>query len=218
MEHSVSLGASIKSAVIKKGIALIIIMLAALAATLLVRHYFYIIDSYYYTAEFHLLFMKNNLKSGNMELFADYFKSLGNIMNVFPLLLISNLVQNFWAPFSGSVLAASSISALGMAKGLSLNYISLVLVGLVCFGLGIFFLGDIFSFLKKNGLWKDYGVSGRFALCVTIGVLFSAPFIPVVLPAAAGALIRMPLRMMMVIMAAGFLIRLLLLLLTPGVF
>jgi hypothetical protein len=218
MGHSVSSIAATKSLVFKKGITLAIVIILAFMATLTVRHYFYVLDSYYYTAEFHVLFMKNNLKAGNVELFTDYFKSLDTVIKAFPMLLGSYLVQNYLLPFSKPILVTSVISALGISKGIVLNFISLILVGFISFGLGIFFFGDILPFLQKKIFRLNMILSRPYFTNGALGILFALPFVPVVLPATVSALIRIPVKRLVSIMIMGFTIRLVLLVLIPQMF
>jgi hypothetical protein len=202
----------------KKCIALALVVLFVFIAVLAVRHYFYILDSYYYTAEFHVMFMKHNLRTGNVELFADYFKSLKDMTSVFPMLVGSYLVQDYWLPFSKPILVSAVISAFGIREGLALGYVSFILVGLVSFGLGIFFIGDILFIFRQKMLWGNIRASVKYLTGGIIGILFAFPLVPIVLPATLGALIRMPLKRIIVIMSAGFAIRLGLLALAPGIF
>ncbi len=218
MEQSLSHIALRKPVIYKKCIALALVILFAFIAVLVVRHYFYILDSYYYTAEFHVMFMKHNLRTGNVDLFADYFKSLKTVTSVFPMLLGSYLVQDYWLPFSRPILVSAVISALGTAKGMVLGYLSFILVGLISFGLGIFFLGDILFIFQQKMLWGNTRVSVKYLTGGVIGILFALPLVPVVLPATLGALVRIPLGRIIVIMSAGFTIRLVLLVFTPGIF
>jgi hypothetical protein len=218
MEKSPSRIALRKPVIYKKCIALALVILLALTAVLFIRHYFYILDSYYYTAEFHVMFMKHNLRTGNVELFTEYFKSLKNITSVFPLLLGSYLVQDYWLPFSRPVLVSAVISAFGIKEGMALGYLSFILVGLISFGIGIFFLGDILFIFRQEMLWGNIRASVKYLTGGVIGILFAFPLVPIVLPATVGALIRMPLNRIIVIMLAGFTIRLGLLVLAPGIF
>jgi hypothetical protein len=207
-----------KPVIYKKCIALAIVVILVFIAVLVVRHYFYILDSYYYTAEFHVMFMKHNLRTGNVELFADYFKSLKNITSVFPMLLCSYLVQDYWLPFSRPVLVSAVTSAFGIKEGMELGYLSFILVGLISFGIGIFFLGDILFIFGQKTLWSNIGVSAKYLTGGVVGILFVFPLVPIVLPATLGALIRMPLKRIIVIMLAAFVVRLGLLVSAPAIF
>jgi hypothetical protein len=207
-----------KPVIYKKCIALAIVVILVFISLLVVRHFFYILDSYYYTAEFHVMFMKHNLRTGNVELFADYFKSLKNITSVFPMLLGSYLVQDYWLPFSRPILVSAVISAFGIKEGMALGYLSFILVGLISFGIGIFFLGDILFIFKQKMLWGNMTASVKYVTGGIAGILFAFPLIPIVLPATLGALVRMPLKRIIAIMFAAFVIRLGLLVSAPGVF
>jgi hypothetical protein len=218
MEQCLSRIALRKPLFYKKCIALALVILFAFIAVLVVRHYFYILDSYYYTAEFHVMFMKHNLRTGNVELFADYFKSLQNMTSVFPVLLGSYLVQDYWLPFSRPILVSAVISALGATEGIVLGYLSFILVGLISFGLGIFFLGDILFIFQQKMLWRNTAVSAKYLTGGVLGILFAFPPVPIVLPSTLSALVRIPLKRVIVIMLAGFTFRIGLLVLAPGIF
>jgi hypothetical protein len=218
MEQSRSRLALRKSVIYKKCIALILVVFLVIVAILVVRHFFYILDSYYYTAEFHVMFMKHNLRTGNVELFMDYFKSLKNVTSVFPMLLGSYLVQDYWLPFSKPILVPAVISAFGIKEGMALGYLSFILVGLISFGIGIFFLGDILFIFQQRMLWGNIRSSAKYLAGGLIGVLFAFPLVPIVLPATLGAVVRMPLKRITVIMSAAFVIRLGLLVSARGVF
>jgi hypothetical protein len=204
--------------IIKKIIALSFLIVIALIASFIVRHYFYMLDSYYYTAEFHLLFMKNNLGKENLELFTDYFKSMKTVEKVFPALLTSYLIQNYRVPFSKPILVTAVVSALGIKKGIILSYISLLLIGIISFGIGIFFLGDVLPLLKKKMTWLNKVIPREQVINSLLACLVAIPFVAVSIPATISALIRVPFKQILVIMSTGFIIRLILLVLKPGLF
>ena len=202
----------------RKCIALGAVILFAFISVLVVRHYFYILDSYYYTAEFHVMFMKHNLRTGNVDLFADYFRSLKNVTSVFPMLVGSYLVQDYWLPFSKPILVPAVISAFGNTEGMTLSYLSFILIGLISFGAGIFFLGDILFIFRPKMLWDNIRISVKYLAGGVTGILFAFPLAPVVLPATLSALFRMPLRTAFVIMCPAFVVRLVLIMFAPGIF
>jgi hypothetical protein len=204
--------------IIKKIIALSILIVIAVVATFIVRHYFYMLDSYYYTAEFHVLFMKNNLGKGNLELFTEYFKSMKKVEKVFPALLASYLIQNYRVPFSKPILVTSVVSALGIKKGIILSYISILLMGIISFGIGIFFIGDVLPLLKKKMTWPNTVISRGRVINSLLAFLFATPFVAVSIPATIGALIRVPFKQILIIMSTAFVIRLILLVLKPDLF
>lgn len=207
-----------KRIVLKKIVALAVLAVLALVSVKVFSHYSYLLDSYYYSAEFHVNFMKNNLRSANTELLVDYFKSLETIPKILPLLLFAHIVQNFWVVFSDPVLVAAITSVAGLPQSTALNYASLLLTGLIAFGLGVFFLGDILPvFLKKQDV-HDLSVSKKYAACGIAGILFSVPLMPVVIPAFLSALFRIRVKPVLIIMIAGFTIRILLLISLPDIF
>lgn len=191
--------------------SLSVLAIIIVVAIFLFYHYFYIFDSYYYTAEFHYLFMKNNLKSENVELFKDYFQSMGSFINVFPFLFFSYFVQSYFIPFSKPVLALSVMSAFGMVKGLILSYLSLIFVGLVSFGIGIFFVGDLLPVLNNKFTFfeKINCISKKAFTMVLFIIAFAIPFIPISIISLTGAVIKIPLLRISLSMISGFAVRLL---------
>lgn len=187
-------------------------------ATLIVRHYFYMLDSYYYTAEFHVLFMKNNLGKENLELFTDYFKSMKTVGKVFPALFTSYLIQNYRIPFSKPILVTAVVSALGIKKGIILSYINFLLIGIISFGIGIFFLGDIFPLLQRKASWINNITAKKKAIGGLFTILFAIPFFAISIPATMSALIRVSFKQILVIMSIGFIIRVIILVLKPDLF
>jgi hypothetical protein len=207
-----------KKIMLKKIIAFFVVSVLILASVMVVRHYFYILDSYYYSAEFHVNFMNNNLKSANIELVTDYFKSLKTIPKIFPFLLFAYLIKNFWLFFSKPILVSVITSAAGLYQSAVLNYISLLSIGLISFGLGIFFLGDIVPlFFKKKG-WQDVPAFKKYITYGITGALFSIPIMPIVIPAFLSALIRIGIKPAATIMLVSFVIRLFLLISFPNIF
>lgn len=192
----------------RKIAALSLVAVLALLVFLIVRHYFYLFDSYYYTAEFHMLFIQNNLKKADVGLFADYFRSMQSMEKVFPMLLLSYLVQSLWLPFTRHILFSSAAFAFGLPQGAALSYASFFLTGLLCYGIGIFFLGDIIPLLREKILMTQSFVFKKNLAGGTLALLFAVPFVPISFPAVLGAFIRVPLGRMLVIMIVGFMLRL----------
>jgi len=207
-----------KKVLIKKTIALAVLAVVILVSIVVVRHYFYLLDSYYYSAEFHVNFLKNNLRNANIELFADYFKSLQTIPKIFSMILLAYFIQNFWILFSKPILVSAITSAVGLPQSVALNYISLLLTGFLSFGLGIFLLGDIIPFFLKKKNWLDVSASRKFIACGIAGTLFAIPILPVIIPAFLSALMRIRIAPMLMIMIAGFMTRLFLMISLPYVF
>jgi len=206
-----------KSVILKKIIVLFVISVFAIAAVLAVRHYFYILDSYYYTAEFHVLFMQNNLKNANTELYAEYFLSMKTLGKVFPMLLLSYLVQNYCLLFTKPILVAAVTSAFGIIQGALLSYASLLVTGLICFSIGIFFLGDIVPLFQNKFVLINSLNSRIFITGSLFGVLFAVPFVPIAIPATLSAFIRIPFKHILVIMTIGFMIRVIWLISAPEI-
>jgi hypothetical protein len=200
----------------RKIVALLLVAVLSLAGFLIVRHYFYILDSYYYTAEFHMMFIQNNLKKADAGLFADYFRSMQSMGKVFPMLVLSYLVQSLWLPFTRHILFSSSASAFGLPQGAALNYTSFLLTGLVCYSIGIFFLGDIIPLLREKIIRTQLFVFNKYLSGGILAVLFAVPFVPISFPAVVGAFIRVPLGRILIIMFVGFALRLTWYIVSPG--
>jgi len=179
-----------KSLLKAKLIILAVFIVFTLSGFFLVRHYFYMLDSYAYTAEFHYLFMLNNLKNSDLGLFVDYFKSLGNVTSVFYMLLFGSFIQAFIAPFTSPVLTFAVSSTVGSLKGFFLSYASLLIVGISAFWIGTFFLGDIVPFLKKRYPTFSEQLSNSIFTYCTITFIMSIPFVSIAFPTVLGALIR----------------------------
>jgi hypothetical protein len=192
----------------RKIAALSLVAVLAFAVFLIVRHYFYLLDSYYYTAEFHMMFIENNLKKADAGLFTDYFRSMQSMAKVFPMLLLSYLVQSLWLPFTKHVLFSSTTFAFGIPQGAALSYASFLTTALVCYGIGIFFLGDIIPLLREKMLRIQSFVFNKSLTGGILAVLFAVPLVPISFPAFLGAFIRVPLGKILVIMILGFVLRL----------
>ncbi|PLX93148.1 MAG: hypothetical protein C0619_04900 [Desulfuromonas sp.] len=193
------------------------ISLVVAAGFFLVNHYFWAVNAHVYTAEFHLMFLLKNLQAANLELFTDYFKPMGTSLNGFVLLLLANLFQGFWLPFSKPILVTAQVGAQGLMVGLLFSYLSLLLSGILSFGFARFLLGDIRPLLRngKTGPPKN----GRSRL-MTLGLPVAAalPWLPLsVMPMLAGVL-RVPLAQTSVLMGCGLLLRIVILMLIPSLF
>ena len=192
-----------------KMIILAVLAVFATSGFFLIRHYFYMIDSFFYTAEFHYLFMLNNLKNSNLGLFVDYFSSLGNIPSIFLMLFFGYFIQAFIVPLSGPVLAFAISSTVGFLKGFFLCYTSLLIVGISAFWIGTFFLGDIVPFLKKRFLFFAESLSNNI-LTYSIGTLcLAVPFISIAFPAVLGAILKIRFKGILFMLIVGIAFRLL---------
>ncbi|MDT8419807.1 MAG: VTT domain-containing protein [Desulfuromonadales bacterium] len=187
------------------------------AGIFLVNHYFWAVNAHVYTAEFHLMFLLKNLQAANLELFTEYFKPMGASLDGFVLLLLANLFQGFWLPFSKPILVTAQVGAQGLTVGLLFSYLSMLLTGILSFGFARFLLGDIRPLLRngKTGPPKN----GRSRL-MTLGLPVAAalPWLPLpVMPLLAGVL-RVPLAQTSVLMGCGLLVRIAILMLIPSLF
>jgi hypothetical protein len=173
-----------------------------------VRHYFYILDAYYYTAEFHVLFMLNNLKKANMGAFLEYFNSIGSPLAAVPSLFLAHLVQNVWALFTKPILPAVAIFSLGGPTGAAVTFTVLFLIGMLFYGLGIFFFGDILALVQ--GI-RNKERASRSKSVEAISVLgLAVPCLPLFIAVGPAAILRVPWKRMMIVLACGLVIRMVL--------
>jgi Fe-S oxidoreductase/uncharacterized membrane protein YdjX (TVP38/TMEM64 family) len=193
-----------------KGLATAAILLVGVLVFFVIRHFMYILDSYLYTAEFHGIFMKDNLRQANTTLFTQYFRSLG-LLEGLPFLIIAHLFQTVLAPFSRSILTPAAIHAYGPAVGALYIFISDMIVGWLAFGLGRFFFGEILPLVRKTRAPLSAWIYPAMSLMTAI------PVIPVALPAAIGAIARTRLKSFTLIMATALVVRLIWELLLPGI-
>lgn len=184
-----------KKAMILAGIIVLISM-----GYLTVQHFFYFLNSYIYTAEFHWLFMVNNLKAGNIPLMTEYFKTLGPIACI-PNLLLAHGVNTFFALLSWPALAESTITAFGPGVGIILTWAGTGLISLCAFGLGIFFLGDIWAIIGRR-------LSSHPEWEVLIPVsLLCVPYVTTAIPALSAAFFRIRFKTFIPIMAFSLCLR-----------
>ncbi len=186
---------------------------AALACTGLffaIRHFMYILDSYVYTAEFHGMFMENNLRKANADLFAQYFQSLGPLGGM-PNLMMAHLFQNLVVPFARPILTPAALQAFGPLIGTLLTLISYLLVGWLAFGVGRYVLGDLLPLLRRSKAPLTGWVYPSLALMLAV------PYVPVALPAFLGAVTRVRFKSLTLLMAASLVLRLIWELLLPSV-
>lgn len=166
----------------------------------LIIHFFYILNSYIYTAEFHCLFLINNLKAANVPLLSEYFKTLGPVACL-PQLFLAQFITAFITPFSWSALAVSIINAFGPGSGILLNIITSTLMGMCIFGLGVFFLGGIPLFKDKASFSKSLWM--QVVLCT----LYCIPYLTILLPSILAALFKIKFRNFIIFMVSGILIK-----------
>jgi hypothetical protein len=188
-----------------KGIVLGLTLLLVAALLWAVGHYFYILDAYYYTAEFHVLFMVNNLKNANLKVFLEYFHSIGSPFAGGPWLFLAHGIQNVWAPFTKPILPTVAILSLGGLPGAAITLAVLFLIGVLFYGLGIFFFGDILSFVQKS---RNSDEVSRAESVEAISVLaLAVPYLPLFVGIVPAAILRVPLKRMMVVLVCGLAIR-----------
>ncbi len=174
-----------------------------------IQHFMYLLDSYIYTAEFHGMFMKNNLEKGKAELFAQYFQSLGPLAGM-PNLIVAHVLENIIAPFTRPILTPAAVQAFGTSVGALLTLLSYLLVGWLAFGLGRYVLGDLLPLLRRTKAPLSGWIYPVLALMLTV------PYIPVALPAFLGAATRARIRSLTLVMAAALVARLAWELMLPG--
>jgi uncharacterized membrane protein YdjX (TVP38/TMEM64 family)/heterodisulfide reductase subunit B len=208
---------SIKSALTKKAKVVLAILVVAVAATLLVYKYFYYLDAYLYTYEFYWLFNVKNLQAANIPLFADFFRPMGLATEALPQIIHSNLIQNYYLPFSKPILASAITNAFGLGLGSLFSLLGFFVVGLLSFGLGSFFLGDILPYLKRDGLQKYRQTIAR-PTAIALPLFFTIPLIPVAVIAISAAALKVSLRQIIQYMLIGLTLRLCWLLTMPVLF
>lgn len=175
--------------------------LACVGLFFTIRHFMYILDSYVYTAEFHGMFMENNLRKENADLFAQYFQSLGPLGGM-PNLIMAHLFQNVVVPFTRPILTPAALQAFGPLPGTLLTLISYLLVGWLAFGVGRYVLGDLLPLLRRTKAPLTGWVYPSLALLLTV------PYIPVALPAFLGAVTRARFKSLTLVMAGALVLRL----------
>lgn len=198
---------SISPALKKKGVALFTMLGVAVALTLLVYKYFYYLDAYFYTYEFYWLFNVKNLQAGNAAMFADFFRPMEITTEALPQIILSNLIQNFYLPFTKPILVPAITAAFGVGLGSIFSFLGFFVVGLLSFGLGSFFLGDILPYIKKGGLGK-YRIVTAPPAAIIFPLLFAIPLIPVSVVAITGAALKVSFRQSTQFMLTGLTLRL----------
>ena len=201
----------------RKGLTLLVISILTALVVAVIRHYFYILDAYYYTAEFHVLFMINNIKSANLELLTEYLGAIRSIPGFISALFLAYGVNTIWLPFSKPVLISMASALYGPLAGGGISFLALFPVALVTYGLSRFFLGDVMPLIQRlRGQNGDFALSSRWSLL--LGAALALPWMPVLLTAVAASLIRISFQKMLVLLVVGLGVRILLVLLLPGLF
>ena len=208
---------NIRTALKKKTVTLLALLGVAVVATLLIHKYFYYLDAYLYTYEFYWLFNVKNLQAANVAHFVDFFRPMGIGTEALPQIILSNLIQNFYLPFSKPILASATTAAFGLGLGSILSLLGFFVVGLLSFGLGSFFLGDILPYLKRDGLEKYRQAMVR-PTAIALPLFFAIPLIPIALIAISGAALKVSLRKIIQYMLVGLTMRLCWLLTMPVLF
>jgi uncharacterized membrane protein YdjX (TVP38/TMEM64 family)/Fe-S oxidoreductase len=209
-------GTALKQTLKRKGFILLgVAILVALVVTL-IRHYFYILDAYYYTAEFHVLFMINNIKSANLDLLMEYFGAIRSMPGLIAAQLLAYGVHILWLPFSKPVLVLMAAALYGPLGGAGISLLVMLLVSLVVYGLSRFFLGELVPIIRQlRGKPETEASRGWLLLC---GTGFALPWVPILFVAMAASLIKSSLGRMGLVLAAGLTVRTILIVFLPGVF
>ena len=208
---------STRPALKKKGVALLAILGVVGVITLLVYKYFYYLDAYFYTYEFYWMFNVKNLQAANAALFADFFRPMAIATEALPQIILSNLIQNFFLPFSKPILVSSITAAFGVGLGSLFSFLGYFTVGLLSFGLGSFFLGDILPYFKKDGIEKYREEIAR-PTAISLPILFAIPLIPVSLVAISSAALKVSFRQTTHFLLIGLALRIAWLLTMPFLF
>ena len=184
----------------QKGMALGGIFALSTALFFVVQYFMYLLDSYLYSAEFHQMFLENNLKSGNIGLMADYFRELGPLRG-FPNLLLAHTIQDVFIPFGQPVVVKAIVSAFGLVFGMGLNLLVYLITVWCIFGLGRFLFGEILPMLRNT---KAPLTAWMYPL---IGLATAVPVIPVILPVAIGAVTRVRFKSFTILMILSLIVR-----------
>jgi len=197
--------ADLKKTLRNKLLALALACVLIAFAVAVVRYYFYILDAYYYTAEFHVLFMKNNIGAAKIDLLKEYFSSFSSPVAAFPSLLLAHMVQGFLLPLSKPVLVGVAEAGLGVWMVIGLTFPAVFLVGLLSYGLGFFFLGDIVPWVQRLRGNENYESPSSIGLI--LGAVLAVPWAPVVPVTVLMALCRLPFKRTLWLLAASLAVR-----------
>ena len=188
----------------RKGLVLGGVFCLSIGLFFLARHLMYLLDAYVYTAEFHAMFIKNNLIAANAALFAEYFKALGPLGSI-PNLVAGAVLEGVAGFWHRSILYAGMNQAFGPGVGSLISLAGFCTAGLIFYGLGRFFLGDILPLFRKT----KAPLSGKIG--PALAVMLVIPHIPVALPAILGAVTRIRLKTITLILVSALLVRVILL-------
>ena len=188
-----------KNILIKKAYVLCGITVLCGIAYLAVRHYMYVLDSYIYTLEFHMMFFKNNIRSANVALLAEYFSTLGPLTG-FPNLILAEFISHYVLIYSAPSLVPSLMTAFGQGTGFILCLISSSIIGFFSYGLGWFFLGDILPACNIS-IQRDR------RMYAALGVLFAVPYLTMVLPSILASFLRVRISVYLTVMFSALIIR-----------
>ncbi len=208
---------TLKKSLINKGIALALMAALALVGYMLVSRYWYFLNAYAYTLEFYGLFVTNNLKKANLDMFKEFLSSMNHLGPAFLMILYFHIVQNFWLPFTKQILCQAAISSFGMVVGGLYTYLSFVIVGSVSFCLGVFFLGDIVPFFQAR-FQKDYRQWLNRHSAIPLILLLAVPYIPISIPGIVAGSLRIPWKTVLGLMLLGLAVRALWLISVPQMF
>jgi uncharacterized membrane protein YdjX (TVP38/TMEM64 family) len=213
---SIPRGRSLGQILRRKFFALLTISALFALVVLMIRHYFYILDAYYYTAEFHVLFMINNIKGANLALLTEYFHAIRSVPAFFSALLLAYGVHLIWLPLSKPVLIPMASALYGPLLGGGVSFLALFPAGLLAYGLTRFFLGEVVPLIRKLRGKSEASVS--FIWPWLYGIGFALPWLPVLFVAAVASFIKLSFKRMLVVLAVSLGVRILLVLLLPGFF
>jgi Fe-S oxidoreductase/uncharacterized membrane protein YdjX (TVP38/TMEM64 family) len=208
---------ALKKSLINKGIALAVMAAVALVGYMLVSRYWYFLNAYAYTLEFYGLFVANNLKKANLDMFKEFLSSMNHLGPAFPMILYSHVLQNFWLPFTKQILPQAAISSFGLNVGGLYTYLSFVIIGSVSFGLGVFFLGDIVPFFQARSQ-KDYSQWLTQHSAIPLILLLAVPYVPISIPGVVAGSLRIPWKTVLGLMLLGLAVRALWLISVPQMF
>ncbi len=200
-----------------KSMILLALLFAAGLGVYLGDKYFWAINSYIYTAEFHLMFLLNNLMAGDLEMFTEYFRPMGASPMALFLLLLGHLFQGFWFPLSKPVLVSAQAAAQGVFLGGVFSYLSLFQAGILSFALGRFLLGDILPVLRKGQGEAPPAVNST-AVGLLMPAIMALPWLPLPVAPLLGGLLRLSATRMIWLMLPGLALRVLWLLAMPHLF
>jgi len=184
----------------RKGLILAGVFSLSIGLFFLTRHFMYLLDAYIYTAEFHALFIKNNLISANVAMFSEYFRALGPLASA-PSLLAGAVIETVTGFWHQPVLNAGMNKAFGPGMGGLISLGVFCTLGLMFYGLGRFFFGEILPLFRKTKAPLSR------AIAPMVGMMLVIPQIPVALPVLLGAVTRIRFKTICLILVSALVVR-----------